>query len=104
MDTKGVLDTIARFLGELGYESADHKKPTANSMQATIESLAKSLEEDTQVLQVGSGGITLSREEGRTGPLVARIGLFDVELERVEKGGRVLLTSLSIRQPGEESE
>lgn len=89
-------------MGALGYELIHGGVPTSRSVQATIEGLASSVEDTPDALQVGRGGLTLSREEGEGDPTVLRVGFFDVFLERLERDGKVLLTKLEVRQPGGE--
>lgn len=104
VDTHRILEAIAKFLRELGYKSAEGTVPTSKTVQTTIEDLTKSLGESPKVLQLGTGGLTLSREEGESGPLVLRVGLFDVHVERLERDGQLLLTSLRVLQPGENND
>ena len=98
MDTQSILEAIAKFLQELGYEDGDAATATPRSLQATIEQLAADLESVPSATRVSQGGLTLGREGD--GPLVMSVGFFDVEVERVEGRGRTLLTAINVRQPG----
>jgi len=70
-------------------------------VQSTIEELADELERLPEVAIIGSGGLSLNREEGQQeNTPVMRVALFDVEVERSAPDGTVLLTALRAKQSG----